>query len=132
MSVPQNAGVALFVHIQPMWSINHNWMLSFAQTLVANGYAPGFIGNTDSAKNFNFDRQCSHYVQATGDVWQFGAVYAATEPKVDGVPTAWEPYCSSALNPEDISLWVCGTTTFDALTVEDVYAQDEKVLAKMW
>ncbi len=132
MGVPQNAGVALFAHIMPVWSINHNWMLSFAQTLTANGYAPGFIANTDSSKNFNFDRQCSHYVQATRGVEQFGAVYAATEPKLDGVPTAWEPYCPSALNPEDISLWVCGTTTFDSLTVEDVYARDENVLDCMW
>lgn len=30
-----------------------------------NGYTPAFIGHTDSSKNFNFDRQCSHYVQAT-------------------------------------------------------------------
>jgi len=132
MGVPQNAGIALFVEIDPAWSVNHNWMISFAQTLVANGYTPGFIANTDSSKNFNFDRQCSHYVQATGEVGQFGAVYGATEPKVDSVPTAWEPYCPSALNPEDIGLWVCGTTTFDAEQVDNVYARDEKVLATMW
>ena len=132
LGVPQNEGIALLVAIQSPWSINHNWMISFAQTLVANGYTPGFIANTDSSKNFNFDRQCSHYVQATGDVGQFGAVYAATEPKMDGVPTAWEPYAPSALNPEDIGLWVCGTTTFDALTVDDVYAKDETILTCMW
>lgn len=38
---------------------------------VLNGI-PGFIGNTDSSKNFNFDRQCSHYVQATHDVGEYG------------------------------------------------------------
>lgn len=132
MGVPQNEGIALLVAIQSPWSINHNWMISFAQTLVANGYTPGFIANTDSSKNFNFDRQCSHYVQATADTNGFGAVYGATEPKVEGVPENWEPYAPSALNPEDISLWVCGTTTFDALTVDDVYAKDETILACMW
>ncbi len=132
LGVPQNAGIALFVEIDPAWSVNHNWMLSFAHNLVMNGYLPGFIGNTDSAKNYNFDRQVSHYVQATADTNGFGAVYGATEPKVDGVPESWEPYCPSALNPEDIGLWVCGTTTFDALTVNNVYACDEKVLAMMW
>ena len=65
LGVPQNAGSALFAEIRVEWSANHNWMISFAQTVVANGYIPAFIGNTDSSKNFNFDHQCSHYVQAT-------------------------------------------------------------------
>ena len=65
--VAQNAGIAIFAEIKPDWSINHNWMISFAQVISANGYVPGFIANTDSSKNFNFDRQCSHYVQATKD-----------------------------------------------------------------
>ena len=74
MEIPQNAGVALFAEIQPDWSVNHNWMISFAQTLTENGYRPGFIANTDSSNNFNFDRQCSHYVQATGDVEQYNGL----------------------------------------------------------
>lgn len=56
----------------------------------------------------------------------------ATEPKLDGAPEEWTPYCPSALEPEDISLWSCGTTTFDFIHVEDVYAKDEKVLENMW
>lgn len=56
----------------------------------------------------------------------------ATEPKCDGMPTEWAPYCPSALEPEDISLWSCGTTTFDFTGVEDVYAKDENVLENMW
>ena len=48
------------------------------------------------------------------------------------MPEKWEPYCPSALNPEDILLWVCGATAFDSVSAEDVYAADEKVLAKMW
>lgn len=132
LGVPQNEGIAIFAEIRPEWSVNHNWMLSFAHQLVMNGYLPGFIGNTDSAKNFVFDRQTSHYVQATVETNGFGAVYGATEPKPDGAPEEWSPYCPSALNPEDMSLWVCGTTTFDADQVEIAYAQDEKVLEKFW
>ena len=132
LGVPQNEGIALFAEIKPEWSVNHNWMISFAQVVSANGYVPAFIGNTDSSKNFNFDRQCSHYVQATKDVDCFGAVFMATEPKLDGAPEEWAPYCPSALEPEDISLWSCGTTTFDFTSVEDVYAKDEKVLENMW
>ena len=132
LGVPQNEGIALFAEIKPEWSVNHNWMISFARAISANGYVPGFIGNTDSSMNFNFDRQCSHYLQATKDVSYFDAVFMATDPKLDSMPEKWEPYCPSALEPEDISLWTCGTTTFDYIQVEDVYAKDEKVLEKMW
>lgn len=132
LGVPQNENIVLFAEIKPEWSVNHNWMLSYAHNLVMNGYLPGFIGNTDSAKNFNFDRQTSHYVQATADTNGFGAVYGATEPKLDGIPEQWEPYCPSALNREDMGLWVCGTTTFDTQQVETVYAQNENILNKMW
>lgn len=132
LGVPENQGIALFAEIKPQWSVNHNWMISFAQTVAANGYVPGFIGNTDSSKNFNFDRQCSHFVQATEVVDCFGAHYMATEPKCMTRPEEWVPYCPSTLEPEDISLWCCGSTTFDSLQVEDVYAKDEKVLEIMW
>lgn len=132
LGVPQNEGIALFAEINPQWSVNHNWLISFAQTVSANGYVPAFIGNTDSSKNFNFDRQCSHYVQATKDVNYFGALFMATEPKCDSMPTEWAPYCPSALEPEDMHLWCCGTTTFDFVQVEDVYAKDDKVLENMW
>lgn len=132
LGVPQGKGIALFAEIKPEWSVNHNWMISFSQTVMANGYVPGFIGNTDSSINFNFDRQCSHFVNATKDVNCFGAVYMATEPKCQKRPETWTPCCPSALEPEDISLWSCGTTTFDAVQVEDVYAKGENVLAMMW
>ena len=132
LGVPQNEGIALFAEIKPEWSINHNWMISFAQVIFANGYVPGFIGNTDSSKNFNFDRQFSHFVQATRDVDCFGTILAATEPKCESIPDYWKTYCPSAIEPDDIKLWVCGTTTFDFQQVEDVYAKDDKVLDNMW
>ena len=132
LGAPQNVGIALFAEIKPEWGVNHNWMISFAQIVSANGYVPAFIGNTDSSKNFNFDRQCSHFVQATKGENYFGAIFMATEPKVDTMPEEWTPYCPSALEPEDISLWCCGTTTFDFTGVEDVYAKEEKVLENMW
>ena len=132
LGVPQNENITLFVKIESDWSVNHNWMISFAHTLSANGYTPGFIGNTDSSKNFVFDRQCGHFVNATGSEHQFGAIYGATQPKCDGVPQKWEPYCPSVLSQEHIGLWFCGTTTFDNLVMDDVYARDENALAVMW
>lgn len=132
LGIPQNEGIALFAEIKPEWSVNHNWMISFAQVISVNGYVPAFIGNTDSSKNFNFDRQCSHFVQVTKDVSCFGALFMATEPKCDNMPAEWKPYCPSALEPEDIHLWSCDITTFDFEQVEDVYAKDRKVLDNMW
>ena len=58
--------------------------------------------------------------------------FMATEPKLDSMPEKWEPYCPSALQPEDMHLWSCGATNFDFTAVEDVYAKDDKVLDNMW
>ncbi len=125
MGVPQNAGTALFAYIKPDWSVNHNWMMSFAANLVNNGYIPGFIGNTDSSKNFNFDRQCSHYVQATRNANQFNALYWSAEPKYDFDPEAWAPYAPSELLPNDMHLWSYGTIDFHDIHVNKIYAQSE-------
>ncbi|MBQ8185081.1 MAG: hypothetical protein IJ036_04775 [Lachnospiraceae bacterium] len=132
LGIPPYKGIAIFVEVKPEWSINHNWMITFGRVLSFYGYVPGFIGNTDSSKNFNFDRQCSHYVQFITSTNEARAMYGATEPKRAGVPAKWEPYCPSALQPEDMHLWACGKTVFDKFVVEDVYARDEKVLACMW
>ncbi len=132
LGVPQNEGIALFAEIKPEWSINNSWIISFSRTVAANGYVPGFIGNTDSSKNFNFDRQCSHFVEATKNVDCFGAVFMATEPKSEEMPKEWAPFCPSALEPEDIHLWSCGKTAIGQIEVEDVYAKDKKVLVSMW
>ena len=132
LGVPNNHEIALFAEIKPEWSVNHDWMVSFAQTLYDNGYIPGFIGNTDSSKNFNFDRQYSHFMQSTRKYNYYDAVIMATEPKCDKVPEEWAPYCPSEIEPENINLWCCGITTFDFTSVEDVYAKDEKTLENMW
>lgn len=132
MGVPQNKGIAIFAEIKPEWSVNHDWMISYTTALFSEGYIPGFIGNTDSSKNFNFDRQYSHFMQSTRKYNYYDAVLMATEPKCDKVPEEWKPYCPSEMETEDVNLWSCGTTTFDLINVEDVYAKDEKVLENMW
>lgn len=132
LGVPSDKGLAIFADIASDWSVNHNWMISFARTLHANGFVPGFIGNTDSSANFNFDRQCSHFVQATGETEQYGAVYWATEPKTNGEPEGWTPYCPTALTPEKIGLWRSGTTVCGEAAANTSYARDETLLRYMW
>lgn len=127
LGVPQNGEKALFAFFNPEWSVNHNWMISYANYLVNNGYVPGFIGNTDSSKNFNFGRQCSHYVQATRGVGQLRAKYWATEPKYNFDPDIWAPYAPSELLPRDIHIWNYGSIDFHSIHAEKLYARDEFV-----
>lgn len=132
LGVPENEGIVIFVEIRSNWSVSHNWMISFAQIVYENGYLPGFIGNTDSSKNFNFGRQCSHFVHATEEYNGFGAIYWATEPKLGGEPEDWAPYCPSALKPEDMDLWECNSYTYDDITINEIYGKDESLLKHMW
>ena len=131
LNIESDKKIAIFAEINPNWSVNHNWMISFAQTLSVNGYIPAFIANTDSSKNFNFDRQCSHFVIATSDVGQFGAIYCATEPKLEKKPEMWTPFCPSAVESRDINLWMCGLTKIDDIFVDDVYSKDLITLDNM-
>ena len=128
MGIPQNKGIALFAYIPSDWSVNHNWMMGFASNLLNSGYVAGFIGNTDSSKNFNFDRQCSHYVQATRNADQLHAVYWSTEPKYDFDPDIWASYAPSELLPHDMHLWSYGTVDFHSVHATKVYARDSSVL----
>lgn len=132
LGIPQNKNIALIVEIRPDQNINHNWMCSFAEAIVSEGYIPGFIGNTDSSVNFNFDRQCSRYVQVTENTDYYHAVFGATEPKCASEPEEWTPYCPSALQPGDIQLWITGTIELDNIKCDVIYARDMLVLNNMW
>lgn len=132
LGVPANEGIVIFAEIQSNWSVSHNWMISFAQVLYKQGYIAGFIGNTDSSKNFNFGRQCSHYVEATEEDNGFGAIYWATEPKLGGEPEYWAPYCPSALTPDDIDLWECNEYKYGDTIIKEIYGKEEYMLKHMW
>lgn len=132
LGVSQDKGIALFAKFASDWSLHHNWMMSYAQAVVRNGFVPGFIGNTDSSINFNFDRQCSHYVQATQEMEEYGAVYWATEPKSDCEIKEWSPFCPSALTTDKIALWSVGQIKLNDISANVTYARDVSVLEHMW
>lgn len=132
LGAPVDEGIALFVEFGSDWSMHHNWMMGYAQTVAGSGFVPGFIGNTDSSKNFNFDRQCSHYVCATREVDGYGAVYWATEPKDNCEPMEWTPFYPSAFAADDIGLWSLGTITMNDIVVNTTYAHDSSLLNYMW
>lgn len=132
LGVPAYEGIAIFAEIRSDWSVSHNWMIMFAYTLMANGYIPGFFGNTDSSKNFNFNRQSGHYMQATVDVDHYHAIFGATEPRCDGEPEVWLPYCPSDFTREDIGLWRCGAIPYGDIVAYQTYARDISLLEHMW
>ena len=128
LNIPADGSTALFVDIKDDWTVNHNWMISFANALNDSGYVPGFIGNTDSSKNFNFDRQCGHYMQATKDMDEYGAIYWATEPKTDAEPTVWSPFFPSDFTVYKISIWRTSSVSVNNISANTNYAQDYSVL----
>jgi len=132
LDVPANQNIALFADIKNDWNVNHDWMVSYANTLLDNGYIPGFIGNTDASANYNFDIQCNKYVQSMQEIARDSTVYWATAPKL-GEPGEWTPYCPSTLAPEHISMWRSGgNVTFGDYTATVNYSRDESVMDFMW
>jgi len=136
LGVPENAGIVLFAAIGEDWSVNHNWMIGYAHTLLENGYMPGFIGNTDSSKNFSFDRECSHYVQVIDAIEQNRnvTVYWATEPQPGIEPDEWTPYSPSALRQDEMNLWRTGEKIYynDIQVASVSYGRDESIIRYMW
>lgn len=128
LGIPRDQGITIFAYINPDWCVNHNWMLSFAYQIAKNGYVPGFIGNTDSSLNFNFGRQCSHYVQANNKYYHIPTVYWATEPKLNFEPSLWVPYAPSQLLPQDMHLWNYGRINFHNICVQKSYMRDKSIM----
>ena len=134
LGVPANTDIALFAEIGEDWSINHNWMISYANAILDNGYIPGFIANTDSSKNFNFGRQCSHYAEFMKDIARSSTAYWATEPKLENEPIKWAPLCPSQLTPDDMGIWRMGRTIKygQDISVNTNYIRDEYLNRFIW
>ena len=132
LKTPQDKGIALFAEFAPDWSVNHNWMLSFATCIFNAGYVPGFIGNTDSSENFNFDRQTGHYLEASNKMKLPSAVFYATAPIINAEPTEWSPFAPSDMTQDEIHFWKTGKVNYRDISVDTVYARDDSVLNCMW
>jgi len=133
LGVPANQNIALFADIKSDWSVNYNWMSSYAKTLADNGYVPGFIGNTDASTNFNFNRQTNQYVQSMAEIARGKTVYWATEPQAGGEPRKWSPYSPAALTPNHIGLWRTGGQVKYGNSIAKInYVRDKSVMNFMW
>ena len=128
LNVPDDGSIALFVDIHDDWTVNHNWMIGFAKTLSENGYVPGFIGNTGSSKNLGFNHRHGHFANAAKDDREYGALYWATEPKLDGEPSDWSPFFPSDFTADKISVWRTGTVSVNDISANADYIRDESIL----
>ena len=131
LKVPDEGRIAVMAHLDPTWCINHNWMLSYANGLLSEGYFPGFIGNTDSSLNFSFNRELGHFLRfarlnniPTPVVW-------ASEPKAI-LPEEWLPYCCSDMTRQEVSFWQYGEEKCGTDSAQTVLARDKFVLAHTW
>ena len=127
IGVPDTTDFVIFACIEDSWSVNHNWMIDFDLTLLRNGYKAGFIGNTDSSVNFNFDRQFSHLINVGCE-----AVCWATAPLKMDEPEEWAPYAPSAIEPEDVMLWQIKTEEYKNIPYGCIYGKDKSALDFMW
>lgn len=127
LGVPEDENIAIIAVIEDSWSVYNGWMINFAKELRSKGYMPGFIGNTDSSMNFNFDRHYSHFFEAGNN-----AICGATQPKINGEPAEWRPYAPSAVEVFDIQLWQTEEDKYKDINFAYIYACDDDTLNKMW
>lgn len=127
LGVPEDKEIVILAEIRDDWNVSTNWILTFAAMIEKKGYIPGFIGNTDSSINFNFNRQCSHDA-----VSELNALFGATKPEITGDAEEWTPYYPSAMTADRISLWQNKTLELNGVEYHEVYAKDRSILNHMW
>ena len=113
LGIPE--GSAVFLEIGAEETCSRDFMKGFAQTLIAEGYTPGFKANTDA--RYGFDREFSRGMQTDADVFRRCLVWA-TAPSVEeynGITTShlihpdlWMPYAPSGTTRSEIALWQYG------------------------
>lgn len=118
LGVPDHAGVALFAEIRPEWSVSHNWMLTFAETLVAAVMFPA-----SSATRIPPKTSISTASAATMTRLRIPLMSCARSigpPSQGGGRTrGMGAYCPSALTPEEMDLWQSGVIRYGDITANE-------------
>ncbi len=131
LGIPDEGRICVFALIEPDWCVNHNWMLNYARAMTSMGYVPGFIGNTDSSKNFSFDREVGHFLRFARNNNMKDPMICATEPKTVTVDE-WKPFCPSDMEQNEIAFWSHGRAECGNVFADTVLARDKYVLANTW
>lgn len=110
------AGTAIFLETGENENISTDYMRAFAQTLLFEGFTPGFKANTDAM--FSFDREYSRGHQTDKELFEKCLVWATapTLEEYDRITTThlirpdnWIPYAPSGITRRDIAVWQYGT-----------------------
>ena len=113
LGIPE--GVAIFLEIGEKENVTRDFMLGFAKMMIAQGYTPAFMANTDA--KFAFDREFSRGMQTDKDVFDKCLIWAVapTLAEYDGITTThlihpdnWTPYAPSGITRADIAIWQYG------------------------
>ena len=106
---------AIFLELGENESVTRDFMKGFAESLIAEGYTPGFKTSTDA--KFSFDREFSRGMQTKRDIFKKCLIWSVspTLPDYDAMTTShlihpdnWTPYAPSALTRADIAIWQYG------------------------
>ena len=108
-------GIAIFLEISENFKISREYMKGYAQTLLDNGYTPGFKANTDA--KYDFDREFSRGLQGDKELFRECLVWAV-DPSLkefDSITTShvitpdkWKPFAPSGITRRDIAIWQYG------------------------
>ena len=113
LGIPE--GTAVYVEIRDGEEVTSEYLMSFARTLLEEGYTPGFKVSTDA--KFVFDREFSRGMQQDRDVFMKCLIWATSPvvPEYDGMTTShlihpdhWKPFAPSGTNRRAIGIWQYG------------------------
>ncbi len=108
-------GTAIFLELVADKAVTRDFMKGYAQTLIVEGFTPGFKANTDAA--YDFDREYSRGLQTDKDVFEKCLVWAVAPslPEYERVTTThlihpdnWVPFAPSGITRNDIAVWQYG------------------------
>ena len=106
---------AIFLEIAENANVTVAYMKGFAQSLLSEGYTPGFKTNTDAI--YAFDREYSQGVQEAPELFHQCLIWAVSPSlaEYDGITTThlihpddWAPYAPSGITRNEISIWQYG------------------------
>ena len=113
LGIPE--GAAIFLEIAESENATHDFMRGFAETLITEGYTPGFKANTDA--QYGFDREYSRGMQTDRAIFEKCLIWSVSPSlkEYERVTTThlihpdnWMPYAPSAITRNDIAIWQYG------------------------
>lgn len=113
LGIPE--GSVIFMDVSDSENVTSEYMKGFAESIITNGYTPGFRADTDSKHMFN--REFSRGMLLNSEVFDKCLIWAVSPSlsEYDGIKTAhlihpdeWKPFAPSAIKRNEIAIWQYG------------------------